>query len=140
MFLQCMGFPGGGHQARMRAQESGPRVSYLTMRPVAMQRSCTDALRLVTSLPRCSLKSVSVAQSRALSSITCSKVHEDPPSPPTKPDLLLQTRCMRSCYEKTVITKDKAAQNSFIMGILESPIIILIIRNKQKIKYHQNYF
>ena len=119
---------GGGHQDRMRSQESGPKVSYLTLRPDAMQRVSVlivSALRLVTSLPRRSLKLVSDTQSRALSSLTCSKVQGDPPSPPSNPGLLLHPRCRRSWHEKAVIPKDKAAQNSFIRGDF-GPVLVEI--------------
>jgi hypothetical protein len=58
---------GAGHHAReaavvaprMRAQESGPRVSYLTLRPVAMHISSVllfSAWMLVTSLTRHAVK------------------------------------------------------------------------------------
>ena len=75
----------------MRSQQSGPRVLYISLIPVSLQRvsvTAVSALRLVTSFPSSFLKSVLDAQSQALSSLTCSTVHEDPPSPPSNPGLL----------------------------------------------------
>ena len=122
----CQG--GGSHHARMRSQESGPRVSYLTLIPVALHISSVlifSAWRLVASLPRHSVKKVLDAQRRPLSSFTCSTFHEDPPSPPSNPGLLLHPRCMPSWHERTVIPKDKAAQNSLIIGDFD-PVLVEI--------------
>jgi hypothetical protein len=89
------------------------RVSYLTLRPVAMHLT---SILLFSALE---------AQSRALSSFTGSTFHEDPPSPPSNRGLLLHPRCMPSWHERTVIPKDKAAQNSLIIGDL-GPVLVEI--------------
>ena len=48
-----------------------------------------------------------------------------PPSPLSKPGLLLHPRCMPSWHERTVIPNDRAAQNSLIIGDFD-PVLVEI--------------